>query len=226
MPFTKSKYFIVLSTAILLHSCSSTQNPDSVKFVSIGRGAPVLDPLSLLETRPAEQTTPFGTLPNVNEILNGDIIVGPLLLEAGDMFGMAPERIEIYSAANGDSPEGIEPLETDLFNSTDFYKDMEHWTDPRYFRCNSSFGIEQQRVATPLSTATIGDNPSLRQHGAIVIAICQKKPLSVPMTLSLLKHTIMPYWQRPRLAVDLRNMITPVFPVNGLGAMLVYSSRH
>ena len=161
MPFTKSKYFIVLSTAILFQSCSSTQNPNNAEFVSIGRGAPVLDPLSLLETRPAEQVTPFGTLPDVNEILNGDIIVGPLLLEAGDMFGMAPERIEIYSAANGDSPEGIEPLETDLFNSTDFYKDMEHWTDPRYFRCNSSFGIEQQRVATPLSTATIGDNPPL-----------------------------------------------------------------
>ena len=137
------------------------QSPQDAEFSSIGRGAPVIDPLSLLETRPVEQATPFGTLVNIGEILDGNIIVGPLLMEAGDMFGLVPERQEIYSAANGDTPEGIEALETDLFNSKDFYKDMEEWTDPRYFRCNSSFGIEQQRVATPITSSTIGDNPPL-----------------------------------------------------------------
>lgn len=146
---------------LILQSCSSMQSPQDAEFSSIGRGAPVIDPLSLLETRPVEQATPFGTLVNIGEILDGNIIVGPLLMEAGDMFGLVPERQEIYSAANGDTPEGIEALETDLFNSKDFYKDMEEWTDPRYFRCNSSFGIEQQRVATPITSSTIGDNPPL-----------------------------------------------------------------
>src|SRR5690606_21587531 len=40
-------------------------------------------------------------------------------------------------------PEGIEPLPRDLFTSDDFYKDRELWSDPRYFRCNSSTSIEE-----------------------------------------------------------------------------------
>jgi hypothetical protein len=39
-------------------------------------------------------------------------------------------------------PEGVVPLERDLFTSDDFYADRELWSDPRYFRCLTSTQIE------------------------------------------------------------------------------------
>lgn len=47
----------------------------------------------------------------------------------------------VASALPGETPEGVEPLERDLFTSDDFYADRDLWMDQRYWRCNSGLGL-------------------------------------------------------------------------------------
>lgn len=68
------------------------------------------------------------------------------------------------AAWDGRPPEGIEQLEVDLFTSTDFYKDREHWLDPRYWRCNSPRQVTDMRsggAGAGTSDPRIGSNPPI-----------------------------------------------------------------
>jgi hypothetical protein len=57
-------------------------------------------------------------------------------------------------------PEGIEPREIDLFTSKDFYKDVELWSDRRYFWCNCPSTLLAWGGAAGSGGATlIGSNP-------------------------------------------------------------------
>jgi hypothetical protein len=48
------------------------------------------------------------------------------------------------SLPRGELPEGVVPLERDIFTSDDFYIDRELWSDPRYFRCLSVQALEAE----------------------------------------------------------------------------------
>jgi hypothetical protein len=53
-------------------------------------------------------------------------------------------NVDIATAKNGAVPAGIQPLEHDIFTSKDFYLDRALWSDPRYFRCNSTLALDSQ----------------------------------------------------------------------------------
>src|SRR5690606_8538845 len=88
--------------------------------------------------------------------------VDPGLVGAGGPYGGSGNGAEgsppVLSARDGNVPEGQELLEVDIFNTTDFYADRELWTDQRYYRCNSSIGLESVWAAYPGSVDLSGDN--------------------------------------------------------------------
>ena len=66
--------------------------------------------------------------------------VGPTFSFRGNDVGAA--------ARGGQTPKGVTPLPVDIFTTKDFYKDKALWNDPRYYRCNTTIGIEAESGAT------------------------------------------------------------------------------
>jgi hypothetical protein len=69
-------------------------------------------------------------------------------------------NIDAAAAKDGAAPQGIAPLARDIFTSDDFYVDRELWRDPRYFRCNSTLGLDSQWGDYSSAPTYVEDDPA------------------------------------------------------------------
>ena len=129
MKNNKSRRLVAIGVAMA--ACYAAANDTGWTQTSAGRGAP--DPF-----RPA-------------------LIVGSEGKGYYTGAGIPEDNRPIYAARDGATPPGIEPLPVDIFATEDFYQDRALWFDPRYYRCNSSVGLEQ--IWGAYEVPLIGDDP-------------------------------------------------------------------
>ncbi|MEY4761629.1 MAG: hypothetical protein RLZZ200_1485, partial [Pseudomonadota bacterium] len=122
-------------------------------FRSAGRGAPLAVALPTIPFSTDPKLKPLDRIIESFQRLQPMPFVGPMKLQ-GPPGATYPS---FGSAWDGATPAGITPLPVDIFTSKDFYQDIELWKDPRYFRCNSPEGLENQRGA--IFQKVIGDDP-------------------------------------------------------------------